>query len=541
MYLLFFFRIFAPMKKSFAFAVVLILLGCTRNQYPSSLRIADTLTYTNPDSAVVLLGQMETVMSGASEPIRRYYQLLCIKADDKTDRMQVSADSIKELVHYFEDGGDRSLLPTAYYYAGRVYSDLNEAPISLNYFQKSLDAMEDENIDDQKLKSVIYSQMGYLYLFQYIYDEAERCFRASYDIGIEINDTASILWGLRDLGTACQWQKKYKECQLYLNNAHDIAVKADDLKMMAHISTDIAYLLNSKGDYIGAMEHIQMPMDNIHLLDSNFVLSLMSAIYYNANETDSFLNSVNLVEQVGDVFSRERLYDRLTNYYLDKGDLNKAKTYQEKYKEYSDSANTLIRSGELQKVHSLYSLKKEEAKSARLKIHRLILSIAFLVSAIGLMIVLFYLYISRRSSIERLKRFKMLQREINLQNGPDNNKEVKNHELIKKTIKSSPVYGCMLDKIKSFSKLNSQEWQDIEAVINANYPDFKERLYDVYDLSSYEYQLCMLIKMDVPPSSMAILTSHTLSAVSQARKRLFKKYFREEGTGEQWDEFIRSL
>ncbi len=538
-----FFCIFVPMRPSFALVVVLalfVLLGCTGSQYPLSLRIADTLTNTNPDSAVVFLEQMEAEMSVASEPVRRYYQLLRIKADDKIDRMEVSADSIKELVHYFEDRGDKSLLPTAYYYAGRVYSDLNEAPISLDYFQKSLDAMENEGIDDQKLKSVIYSQMGYLYLFQYIYDEAERCFRASYEIGVEINDTASILWGLRDLGTTYQWQKKYKECQLHLNNAYNIAAETGDQKMIAHISTDIAYLLNSMRDYDGAMEHIQVPRKYIHLLDSNFVLSLMSAIYYNANETDSFLNSVNMVEQVGDVFSKERLYDRLTNYYLDKGELNKAKTYQAKYKEYSDSANTLIRSGELQKVHSLYSLKKQEAKNAELKIHRLVLSIGFLISAIGLMGVLLYLYLSRRSSIERLKRFKMLQREINLQNAPEN-KEIKDSEHVKKSIKSSPVYGCLLERVKSFSKLNSQEWKDIEAVINANYPDFKERLYDVYDLSSYEYQLCLLIKMDVSPRSMAILTSHTVSAVSQARKRLYKKYFREEGTGEQWDEFIRSL
>lgn len=532
------------MRPSFALVVVLtlfVLLGCTEGQYPLSLRIADTLTNTNPDSAVVLLGQMEAEMSVASEPVRRYYQLLRIKADDKTDRMEVSADSVKELVHYFEDRGDKSLLPTAYYYAGRVYSDLNEAPISLNYFQKSLDAMENENIDDQKLKSVIYSQMGYLYLFQYIYDEAERCFRASYDIGVEINDTASIFWGLRDLGTTYQWQKKYKECQLYLNKAHDMAVDANNLKMMAHISTDIAYLLNSMGDYVGAMEHIRMPMEYIHLLDSNSVLSLMSAIYYNANETDSFLNSANLVEQVGDAFSKEKLYDRLTNYFFNQGELDSAKIFQNKYKVYSDSANTLIKSGELQKVHSLYSIHKEEERSAELKIHRLILGIAFLVSAIGLMAVLLYFYLSRRRYVERRKRFKMLQREINLQNDLGKKKEVKNREFVKKAIKSSPVYDCILDRVKSFSKLNNQEWQDVEAIIKENYPDFKERLYDVYDLSSYEYQLCLLIKMDVPPSSMAILTSHTLSAVSQARKRLYKKYFRKEGTGEQWDEFIRSL
>lgn len=83
--------------------------------------------------------------------------------------MKISPDSIRDLVRYYEEDGDEAMLPTAYYYAGRVYSDLNEAPISLSYFQKSLDAIDNKGINDLQLKSVIYSQMGYLYLFQYIY------------------------------------------------------------------------------------------------------------------------------------------------------------------------------------------------------------------------------------------------------------------------------------------------------------------------------------------------------------------------------------
>ena len=120
------------------------------------------------DSAVAILNQIAPEMNTASESVRRYYQLLRIEADDKTDKIDISPDSIKDLVHYYEEDGDEAMLPKAYYYAGRVYSDLNEAPISLSYFQKSLKAMEDNGTNDLHLQSVIYSQMGYLYLFQYI-------------------------------------------------------------------------------------------------------------------------------------------------------------------------------------------------------------------------------------------------------------------------------------------------------------------------------------------------------------------------------------
>ena len=55
---------------------------------------------------------MDGDMAQAPETVQRYYQLLRIKADDKTDQMNVSTDSIQELVRYFEQEGDRSLLPT---------------------------------------------------------------------------------------------------------------------------------------------------------------------------------------------------------------------------------------------------------------------------------------------------------------------------------------------------------------------------------------------------------------------------------------------
>ena len=204
--------------------IILLLASCKGEQYPSSLQLAHRLTYEDPDSAVLVLKQMSGEMAEVSDPVRRYYQLLCIRADDKTDQMNVSPDSIQELVHYFEKEGDKRLLPTAYYYAGRVYSDLNIAPISLTYFQKALDAMEDD--EDTDLKGSIYSQMGYLYLFQYIYDEAEKCFRNAYALGVATNDTTGVMWSLRDLGATRQWQGKNQESINYLEKARKMAQKS---------------------------------------------------------------------------------------------------------------------------------------------------------------------------------------------------------------------------------------------------------------------------------------------------------------------------
>lgn len=565
--------------------IIILLASCNGEHYPQSLRIADALANEDPDSAVVMLDQMSADMAEAPEAVRRYYQLLRIKADDKTDQMNVSTDSILEVVRYFEQEGDRSLLPTAYYYAGRVYSDNNDAPVSLSYFQKALDAMEGH--DDLALKSVIYSQMGYLYLFQSLFDEAEKSFRTSYDIGVLRNDTTCMIWGLRDLGTIRQWKEDHKECIKYLRKAYKLAKESGDIKAETRISRDLTYTYSYLKEYGQAKFYIQEPIKNIHLLDSSSVYETMANIYYNSHEIDSFLVCAKQLEKVGDVYAKEYAYNKLTDVYLKRGDIYKAREYYDKFILYNDSTTRITKSNELQKVHFLYDLQKKEAKNNKLKKDKqirdiLIVGLFFLFLSVGLFIYN-YFYHKQKKDQERIAQLQMIQRDIKQKSEAtiiENNRKIAElekqmstlhegqqqalekleaykkryqamnaiaqaekdrKEWTKDIVKSSAIYHTVLMRLQTDMPLNNTEWQQIETVINENYPDFKERLYAIYNFSSYEYHLCLLTKMGFSPYQIATLTAHTRSSVTHTRKRLYSKSYKEPGTGEQWDDFINSL
>lgn len=519
----------------------LCLVSCNGSKYPSSLLMADSLIDVNPDSAAVVLKQMNGELAKTPESTRRYHQLLSIKAADKTNQMQVSPDSIKELVRYFEEDGDESMLPLAYYYAGRVYSDLNEAPISLTYFQKSLDTMDKDDVNSLKLKSTIYSQMGYLYLFQYIYDEAERCFRASYNIGVAIQDTTSILWGLRDLGITFQWQNRYNESLEFLRKAEEIGYLTDDISMHVGISKDIAGVLEDLNNFKEARTKMELPLQNIQLLDSLEVYTIMSRIYYDLGKTDSLLIYSKTIEDNGNAYAKKSIYKRLTDIYIKKGQMDKAESCFKRYVLFNDSVEKLTKTTELQRVYSIYNLKKEEAKSSELEKQKLIRDFLLFVLLMILLSLSTYIYSYRRKNLERFKRFRMLQREIQRNSQYDVKANKDSSELNRTIIKSSHIYNVVSDKVASQLVLNDSDWQEIETLINENYPDFKTRLLDLYDFSAHQYHLCLLIKMELSPSSIGILTAHTNSSITHTRKRLYKKCFGQDGTGEQWDTFIRSL
>lgn len=112
------------------------ICACTNKPYPQSLRVADSLIHNNPDSAVILLEELKRSMAFEPQATQMYYQLLTIKAKDKAYITHTSDSLIKTVVKYYEERKDRERLPETYYYAGRVYRDLGDAPQHWNIYRR---------------------------------------------------------------------------------------------------------------------------------------------------------------------------------------------------------------------------------------------------------------------------------------------------------------------------------------------------------------------------------------------------------------------
>lgn len=89
-------------------------------------------------------------------------------------------------------------------------------------------------------------------------------------------------------------------------------------------------------------------------------------------------------------------------------------------------------------------------------------------------------------------------------------------------------------------KLTADDWAALDKGVNMIYPGFKQRLL-TKKLSEQEYRICLLTKAGVSPTGIARLTHKDRAAISNARSRLYKKFFDQKGNCEAWDEFIRSL
>jgi tetratricopeptide (TPR) repeat protein len=144
-------------------------VGCIHfSSNPSAIQQAESIMNTRPDSALKMLQGMADSIHAYPEETQMYWHLLTIQAKDKLYITHTNDSLINHIVEFYDNHDDKEKQMLAYYYQGRVYRDINDAPRALKAFQQA----EKIRTSDWDLLTKVYSQMGYLFSYQGLYDEA---------------------------------------------------------------------------------------------------------------------------------------------------------------------------------------------------------------------------------------------------------------------------------------------------------------------------------------------------------------------------------
>ena len=265
--------------------MMLGLAGCQqRTDYPAQLLLADSLASADPTTAITLLSSMEEDMLQAPKSTQMLHRLLCIKAADKAYIPHTTDSLILPVVQYYEQGGDPNYLGEAYYYAGRVYRDLNDAPLALAYFQKGLDATQQNK--SQWVSSVLYAQMGEIYYYQSLYPEALAMYGEAYRLDALSNDTLGIILDLRDLAFTHRTLQQPDSALHYLHQAEQLAQQYEDEEMQGLIASQLAGLYNQMGNQEVAHRFIDQAMQQVGEADKYSTYDVYANILMNENRYD---------------------------------------------------------------------------------------------------------------------------------------------------------------------------------------------------------------------------------------------------------------
>ena len=235
--------------------LLLAFVSCgKRNDGLPALQRVALLANTHPDSAMALLDSLRDSIFLQPRSVRMYYDLLTVKARDKAYIRHTSDSLIRSVLRYYERQNDKKHLPETYYYAGRVYSDLGDAPQALNYFIRASETADGKDYD---LLSRIYSQIGTLYLYQDVYDKALPVFRKCYQYNLLEGDSAGMVYAIRNMGRTYRTLDQVDSALHYYKEADSLAIKLGSNLLRMRVNGEFSAYYTQLGMYKEAYKCLQ--------------------------------------------------------------------------------------------------------------------------------------------------------------------------------------------------------------------------------------------------------------------------------------------
>lgn len=523
----------------------------------------------------------------SGEDARMEERLRKIQAADKAFVVQESTDEIDSIVHYFEKHPSKELLPLSYYYAGRIYSDLEDAPQALDYFQKVLECEPEDS-----LAALAHSQMGSLLLRQRMVTASIEHVQAAYEYDVQQADTTGMIFDLRDMGNAFRCtEDEVDSCLTYYEEALRLATEQGDALMQEELKGSIAVYLIQTDSLQAAWQLLHPLLVDINQRDASSASTLRSTAaeyYLKTGNADSACIYFEKLTESGTLYAKQEAYRQLAKHSLAKGDLQKAADLLLNYEKYTDSIAITMQTEALSQADALFNYRLWERENQRL-MKTMTKTKTIAAGAIGLLLLggftMLFLHernkrkhIAQLLRMERMKEVQEQQYKRSLAFIEENEKKMKELEeqmektgqentLLRKTIqklkyanelasiqmqehqqadkqvKSSAIYQRIQIRLnnKESIGMNDEIWKELEEVVEQAYSGFLKRIEDLCPLNWQERNLCLLLKAGFTPSNIAILTAHSKQSISSTRSRLYERTFLEKGTSSQWDEFIQSI
>ena len=576
------------------FIIQLCFWACDNKPYSHLMSMADSLTNTNPDSAVIYLNKLKDHIETAPRSVQMYYQLLCIKANDRAYIPHSSDSIILPILNYYKQTDDLHL-PETYYYAGRIYRDLGDAPQALDYFNNTLDALPSSS-DSYSLKSKVYSQIG-IFLYQDIYDEALKMFKEAFHYDLLLEDSVGMSYDLRDMATSYRCLNQIDSAIYYYGKANDLALALHQQRFVSMIQSQMAGLYIQLKKYDLAKQFLQSSLSYQHKADKSGIFSVAAKYYHQLGTKDSAVYYYTQLLDFGTIYAKQAAHWGLAELAIDNNHEQDAIPHLRAYMQCVDSIRKITDREAIRQMRSVYNYKLREKEIAHLKSKneqtKLIIISLLSLCAILASITFAYIQYFKLKQLQltiRLKKIKRLKDKLysrSVQFIEENKRKIEELEIMERkflevdqintTLKEqlnaqkeliiytnkqikldlnrreqsqavlfkSEIYLHIQRQLKindrSKRMLSDEDWKELEKLVNSTYNGFKENLYDIYNLSLFEYRVCLLIKINIQPIDIGKLTEHSKESISSTRRRLYEKVFHIKGAPKDWDDFIYSL
>lgn len=554
------FRLMNTSRLAIIFLLGLLLAsacGCGRSRLHAELDLADSLAeHAGPDSAARVLLELKPLMADAPEDVAMRWRLLMVKAADKAYLTHTSDSMLRPALDYYAARPSDTLRPEAFYYAGRVYSDMGDYPRALDYFGRALAAMSPGR--NSVRQSIIHDQMRSIYGSQFLYAEELEHARASLDIALHTNDTVGLIQGWSIVGGALLSLHKPDSAAACYRNAWQLAEAFGDPHRCDKLRLQLINFFYETGRYASADSILRHHFPtHIYHNEKYTRNAILTSYYLEIEQWDSCMYYANLVlSGDGSPYSQMFGHGGMAKSYLGLNRPDLALPHMKIYHRMLDSLRREENQALSLRVEAAYDYSLRERDNIELQVagdrlRRTVFALmALVVGLLGFGWGIYYRQRSRANSVE-LEKLRM-EKAMGVLEDENRKLGMESMELRSEMKKLAEARADRelsaqdaTSRIKSLlegsrmEKMTDSDWSSLEEALDVTLPGFCTRLRTL-GLTEREYRVSLLARLDLGNKSISVLIGASAHGVGMARLRLSRRYGKGDRSAD-WDEFLRSL
>lgn len=570
------------------------LSSCSNRKYEQTITRADNFMELSQDSARSALAILDSIrpdLSKMGKSTQMRYQLVYAKGMNK-GYVDFTTDSLmKEIVDYYDNHGTCQQQMLAHYLLGCVYRDLGDSPASLSCYNDAVEKVDTTSSDcDYKLLTRVYEQQGALFLSQSMPQNALSAYQKAEKYAWIAKDTLSAVLSYEHLGNIYEYMDNMnKVIEVYENASRRYRQYGYPVQAARALGGAIQALILTK-QYAKAKKYMDVFEAESGYFQKDSCYSYINYSHY------YYLKGLYCLESHSDSakywFTKCQEFAKTNNnksfsayawylYYIKHQQMDSVAKYSEQAFAYNDSANLDMERDLMQKMQAIYDYDRwknvahnEEIKATRANL-TLLVSILVSVSVIIIGILTFLVYRKKRKlelqekeeqenqirqQIYYTKQELELLRTVNDRKIADVIKEKEQtinklkedlKDIRDKYSNSSLSDVDILLKESSIYKrikylelhpketMRENDWIELEETIEQLIPSFIPLLKN--RLNVIAYRICLLVKLEISTSSIAILLGLSSSAISKYRKVMLEKLCDRSGKPKDFDEYIRQI
>lgn len=519
------------LMKRILFLPILCLIhlfyGCNANN--ETLTEVERIIDEHPDSALYLLDYIDP--SNLSARQRAQYALLYTKAQYKNYIDAPNDSLISIAVDYYEMHGSDEEKFYAYLYQGIVRywtADYTKATFSLLQSLRNSD-----DISNHYSKGQMFTYLALTNTSQQCSDDALYARKAYHEYNLGNLDVYAAS-ALVTLAVAKLHNQEDDSCRYFLEKSIAIAQRENDELVLNDALSQKMFYAITVDSLILAKETSEMLLANPNYKMTSRDLAIHAYFAAKNNDNKSVETLLDLARQNCKNYNDSTTFYVLANWaYREMNQPNKAYKYQDSLLHYEEK---MLSEG---LKHTALAAQRDYAEEQLIisgykhKMHIYSLSI-FIILLLAISTSLYFEAKKRRMYIQlQNERIENLQYKLRLQGNTLREGE--------RNLKKDPFVTTLCSPTHQTNHLTSDEWNILYSLFCKYIPHFENSLKELSSLSETEWHVCMLIKLNIAPSSIAILMSKTPGAISSMRERLYKKVFGKRGSTKEWDDFIKSI